>query len=336
MQKDAIASQGLETIREKYGNLVEPLYKRITAAIREVDKNHMITLEGVNWANDWSIFGQPFDGNLFYQFHYYCWNRPDNLNDISRYIDYRSKLNAPVWVGETGEKGNTIYWATTQYFETNNIGWSFWPWKKMDTRNTPYSINKPENWDQIAAYSEGKEKPSTEIAQKAFDELIENTRLTNCEYYPDVVNSIFRRVPVIIQAENYGHNGYKNSYFVGDTSQRAATYRVKEPVPIELIDFKDKQWWSEQCVVLNSGEWTKYEVSSDAAKVYKVTLKIKAKTDNATIHFSLNNKTFNQDISGNDWQEIELDNQPFNGGNNSVKVAVTKGSACFDWINITE
>lgn len=57
---------------DKYKHLLEPLYKRITAAIRNVDPRHMITLEGFNWSNDWSLFTQPFDDNVFYQFHYYC------------------------------------------------------------------------------------------------------------------------------------------------------------------------------------------------------------------------------------------------------------------------
>src|SRR6185369_16733231 len=58
----------------KYKHLVEPLYQRITKAIRAVDAKHMIILEGVDWANDWSIFTGPFDANLVYQFHYYCWD----------------------------------------------------------------------------------------------------------------------------------------------------------------------------------------------------------------------------------------------------------------------
>ena len=70
----------------------------------------MITLEGVDWANDWSIFSKPFDDNLFYQFHYYCWDQPTTLKDIGQFLAHRKRLNAPVWVGETGEKDNTIYW----------------------------------------------------------------------------------------------------------------------------------------------------------------------------------------------------------------------------------
>ena len=107
---------------DKYKHLLEPLYQRITAAIRHVDQKHMITVEGFNWANDWSGFNKPFDNNMFYQFHYYCWSRPDNLNGIDQYLKKRDELNAPVWVGETGEKNNAIYWATSQYFAAHNIG----------------------------------------------------------------------------------------------------------------------------------------------------------------------------------------------------------------------
>src|SRR5205085_12311760 len=58
----------------KYKAKLESLYKRINEAIRQIDKKHMITLEGADWANDWSVFGRRFDSNLFYQFHYYGWD----------------------------------------------------------------------------------------------------------------------------------------------------------------------------------------------------------------------------------------------------------------------
>ena len=43
--------------------------KKITKAIREVDTNHIITIEDANWATDFSIFSEPFDSNILYQFH---------------------------------------------------------------------------------------------------------------------------------------------------------------------------------------------------------------------------------------------------------------------------
>ena len=237
----------------KYKHLAEPLYQRLAKAIRQVDAKHMIILEGVDWANDWSIFTGPFDKNLVYQFHYYCWDNPARLNSIKRFLDYREKFNAPVWVGETGERDNTIYWATTDYFEANNIGWSFWPWKKMETVNTPYSIKRPQHWGEVMAYSRGGAKPTPEVAQKALGELLVNTRLENCTYFPDVVNGILRRAPTRIEGENYGLGGPNVSYSVKDMTRKAEYYRIDEPVMVKLREGQRRR--SGQYITLSADEW---------------------------------------------------------------------------------
>ena len=161
---------------EKYKHLLEPMYKNLTARIREIDKKHMSILEGYNWSNNWSEFTEPFDDNLVYQFHYYCWNNPDHLNDISYFLKERERLNAPVWVGETGERNPAIYFATSQYFEKNNIGWSFWPWKKIDNRQVIYSVNAPEGYDKIIEFSRGGERLSKDSAEMIFTQLLENIK----------------------------------------------------------------------------------------------------------------------------------------------------------------
>ena len=319
---------------EKYKDQLEPLYKRITEAIRRVDSRHMITLEGADWSNDWSVFSEVFDDNVFYQFHYYCWDRPDNLKSVSQFLAGREKFGTPIWVGETGEKGNAIYWGTMQYFEENNIGWSFWPWKKMDTENTPYSINKPEGWDEIRAYSEGKGKPSKELAEKAFAELIENIKLENCVYFPDVVNAIFRRVPGKVEAENYGHEGLNKSYFVKDTGRKAKHYRSSEPVAVEVIEGQDnKRWTSEQCIKLVEGEWTGYEINSCKAQTYKAAVKVKAESVPASFVFSFNGQSKEINIAETDWVEMKLGEVEFSEGVNRVKVVVSNGEVRFDWFN---
>jgi len=327
---------GYDSSAAKYGHLVEPLYKRLTAAIREIDKNHIIILEGVDWSNDWSIFGRPFADNLVYQFHYYCWSRPDHLNDISKYISLRDTLNAPVWVGETGEKGNTIYWATMQYFETNNIGWSFWPWKKMDTQNTPYSINRPSHWDEIVAYSHGQAKPSAEVARQAFSELLENIKLANCLYFPDVVNSMFRRIPARIEAENYGHEGFGRAFQVADTVRRSAFYRTAEPVPVETINFKEDQFWSDQCVVLGEGEWLAYNFDNPLSDQARLKMRWQARSAEAGAEFILNGQSFPLTMPDNSWQDLDLGVIPVKQGANELKLRVRKGTVAFDWMEFSE
>ncbi|MEN6429067.1 MAG: cellulase family glycosylhydrolase [Phycisphaerales bacterium] len=318
---------------QKYKDQLEPLYKRITAAIREVDKRHMITLEGADWANDWSIFSTPFDDNLFHQFHYYCWDRPDKLNDISRFIERRKELNTPVWVGETGEKDNAIYWATTQYFEANNIGWSFWPWKKMDATNGLCSIKPPEGWDAIRSYSRGDAKPSPDVAQKAFDQLLDNIRLENCVFFLDVANSMFRRAPGRVEAENYGHEGPDQSYHVRDATQLSKYYRISEPVFVEPISGSNR-WSSQQGIRLGEQEWTVYTVESLTAREYSLIVRAKAESGPAAIELTVNSISQELPIPQGDWNEISGKAVTLSQGANRIKVLVRSGVAHLDWISL--
>ena len=315
----------------RYKEQLEPLYKRITAAIRRVDTRHMITLEGVDWANDWSVFSAPFDNNLFYQFHYYCWDRPDQLKSIAYFLDRRKELNTPVWVGETGEKGNTIYWGTTQYFEANNIGWSFWPWKKMDTHNTPYSINKPDGWDEVIAYSKGQGKPSAELSRQVFDQLLENIRIENCAYFPDVINAIFHRIPGKVEAENYGHLGFKQSYFVKDTTSFSEVYRRSEPVQIQVIEANKHGHVSEQCIKLTESEWTVYNINCPGTITSTASIKVRAEDIPTEFSLIVNGKSNLFKINTTGWNILKLGDYDFNQGAYDIKFLVSRGTIYMDW-----
>ncbi len=312
----------------KYGRELEPLYKRVTKAIRAVDKKHMITVEGANWANDWSVFSTPFDSNLVYQFHYYCWSTPTKLNDIDQYLEQRKRLGAPAWAGETGEKDDVIYWGTTDYFEANNIGWSFWPWKKMDSRNAPYSVKRPQGWGAIMAYSRrsGAQKPAPEVAQGAFDELLQNIRLENCVFFPDVVNALFRRVPGKVEAENYGHEGADVSYFVKGSAKKAKYYRTAEPVPTELVEP------SGQAIRLSEGEWTAYTVNSLAEKTYALTVKARAESAPAVIQTFVNGISEEMAVTDTNWAELKFKPVSLSTGTNQVKLSVKSGLVGVDWM----
>ena len=317
---------------DKYKHLLVPLYQRITSEIRKVDQKHMITLEGFNWANDWSLFEKPFDNNVFYQFHYYCWARPDNLNSIDKYLVKRNELNTPVWVGETGEKGDAIYWATSQYLEANNIGFSFWPWKKMDTKNTPYSIRKPENWDLISAYTDGGPKPNSLIAEKALNDLLQNIKLSNCDYFEDVCNAILTRIPGKIEAENYGHEGFNRSYFVLDTLNKSKFYRKEEPVQIQL-DSKDKeQFWSDQSIELHKSEWVVYNFTSLDNRKHKLTIRASAVVEPAKFVIWLNDKKVDFTMIKKELREFTVGDFYLRKGDNKIKVMVKSNSLKLDWL----
>jgi hypothetical protein len=323
----------------KYKDRLEPLYRRITQAIRAVDKRHMITLEGCDWANDWSVFSSRFDDNLVYQFHYYCWDNPTELKGIQKYLAERKRLGAPVWVGETGEKDAAIYWATTEYFEANNIGWSFWPWKKMIAGNGPYSIVAPEGWDAIVALTRNSAapKPDKAKAQKILDQLLQNIRLKNCIYHADVVNALFRRVPGKVEAENYARQGSGKSYLLNAPTKNADRYRKSEPVPVESADDSGSRRFAGQAIRLSAGEWTSYDINSLEAQAYDLTIKIKTDHQPAEVQLSINDDgaDSSQTVSINEggWQEMKLDKVRLNKGSNRLKLIVKKGATRIDWLD---
>jgi len=311
---------------------LEPLYQRITRAIREIDPRHMIIVEGADWANDWSVFSKPFDENLVYQFHYYCWDNPAKLNGVQKYLDYRKQFNAPVWVGETGERDNTIYWATTEYFEANNLGWSFWPWKKMDTQNTPCSIKPPADWEKVVAYSRNGQKPSREVAQKTFDELLRNIRLEKCVFFPEVVNAMLRQAPTRIQAENFGHEGPGKSYQVKDPNRCSAAYRLSEPVPITSETAPRRQ--SSQYITLNAAEWTGYAIDSPTPKSYQVSLRARAEGGPAEVQLSVGEQARLVKLTSKQWSDTKLGNFALVQGQNRLRLEVKSGTADMDWLEV--
>ena len=317
-----------------YKAQLEPLYKRLTKAIREIDSRHIIIVEGADWANDWSVFSGPFDKNMVYQFHYYCWDNPTTVKGFQRYLDYRTRFNAPIWVGETGERDDDIYWATTQSFESHNIGWSFWPWKKMATRNTPYSVKAPTNWDAVIAFSRGGEKPSLEVAQRAFDELLNNIRLETCVYFPDVVNAMMRRAPARIEAENYGVDGLNKSYFVKNPEQHSKFYRMSEPVPVTATG--TNRWRDWQYITLESSEWTSYTIANDALRQCDIVAKVKASSGPAVVELKIGDEVRTVTISGNGWNEINLGTVALAQGQNQLKWTVKSGIADLDWIDLDQ
>lgn len=179
---------------------LEPFYKRVTEAIRKVDQRHLIVLNGAGWASDFSCFGQPFDSGLVYAFHRY-WADPE-VKGLEPYLEFRERWSVPVIMDESGE--NTDEWLATfrASLEQTGIGWSFWPYKKMDATSCVLSIQPPENWDQIKRYADAlgmtseekrKLRPRAEVSRKALQDLLDNLPAARCRTNPAFVKALLPR-----------------------------------------------------------------------------------------------------------------------------------------------
>ena len=126
---------------KKYNERLEPLYRKVTDAIRAIDPSHIIVLGGAQWNTEFSIFGPPFAPNLVYAFHKYWSETTDE--SIKSYLAFREKYNVPIWLGETGENNDDWIAAAVRLADAHDIGWAFWPYKKMDATSSVVSFDAP-------------------------------------------------------------------------------------------------------------------------------------------------------------------------------------------------
>jgi len=189
----------------QFDDRLEPLYKRITTAIRTEDTHHAIILGGNKWDSNFDIFGTPFDPNLIYQLHTY-WT-PAEQPTIQRFVDFRAKYNVPIWLGESGENKDPWIASFARLLEKNDIGWAFWPYKKMDATSSPVSFAQPDHWAEIVAYAKFdrnlghiedrlKLRPSQEVINSAFASLLDNIKFEHERRNMDYLRALLPDSPL--------------------------------------------------------------------------------------------------------------------------------------------
>jgi endoglucanase len=186
--------------------LLEPLYKRITASIRTVDKHHAIILGGAQWDNNFNVFGAPFDSNLIYQWHKYKVALPDD-KVVRPYVAFRDKYHVPIWLGESGENTDDWIAAFRSVLEKNDIGWAFWQYKKLHATSTVETVTPPADWPAILAFAaqpDGvgltqqrlKLRPPQPVIDRAFADLLTNIQLAHCTLNLGYVRALLPQTPL--------------------------------------------------------------------------------------------------------------------------------------------
>ncbi len=126
---------------------------------------------------------------VVYQFHKY-WTQPAK-EVIQEYLDYRERYQVPIWLGESGENSDEWIQTFVKVLEANDVGWCFWPYKKMEKTSCMVSIEKPKHWDEIIALAKmpagtgNAEKriaarPPVEQAREALDDLLKKVEFGSC------------------------------------------------------------------------------------------------------------------------------------------------------------
>ena len=231
--KDEIAVAGYDLLNEPLPNWFSahndklmPLYTKLIEAIRSVDVNHLIILEGLHWSTDFSIFDQipqtfATEG-IVLEFHKY-WSNPDR-EGLQAFIEASERWNVPLFMGEGGENNNAWYTTAFPLYERLGISWSFWSYKKMACTNSPVTFDEPENWHLLLSTIDGESHLEQTEAIALFDALLVSIRTAHIN--EGVFNALERRIPVVIPAEAY------DVFECQSERTKGANLRMNDPISI--------------------------------------------------------------------------------------------------------
>lgn len=345
--------------QEKVNAPLRKLMVAITKAIREVDQQHLIIIEGNGWGNNYNGVFPLWDKNMALSFHKY-WNYNDQAS-IAHIIKARDEQNVPVWLGETGENSNVWFTDAIHLLEKNNIGWSWWPLKKMGVNN-PMEIKSNPNYDALIKYlNHGGNKPKDSNVYSGLMEVAIYSRLENTIIHRDVIDAMIRqpfsnetkpfkanlvRDKSIIYAVDYdlGRNGF--AYFDQDTADyhtvtnkrtagnRGGIYR-NDGVDIAKDSLQYEKYYVNH---IEKGEWLQYTVK--VAQKGNYTLKINAAADqaNGRITILIDGKTIATAVvvpnTGNmkKFATFEIKNVPLKAGWQKIRVFAANGGYNFSYI----
>jgi endoglucanase len=179
---------------------LESFYRQIVAAIRSVDRDHVVLLAGAQWSTNFGVFDRPFDANAVYTYHKF-WAKPTR-DTLQSYLNFSNLWNVPLLIGETGEFTSEWNFAFRQLHDRFGVGWCFWSYKNLNSESTVISIRKPEGWDLVAQagganFGSGNPRPLRrhDKAQAILDAYLEAIKFENGHVNVEYLNSLGLTVP---------------------------------------------------------------------------------------------------------------------------------------------
>jgi endoglucanase len=332
------------------------LYIRITEAIRTVDQNHIIYIEGNWFATTFDGLMPPWDENMVYSFHKY-WNQTDQ-GTINYLVNIRNTYNRPLWLGETGENSNDWFRENVELMADNNIGWAWWPHKKIDNISGPLSAPKVDGYQQLLNYWNGNGgKPNETVAYNVLLNQFNALKFENCKIQSNMYKSLFEpqpevsipfkshEIPGTIFGSDYDYGGqlvgyndkdYKNTG--GGAYNSGYQYR-NDGVDIEICSDVITNGFNIGWI--ESGEWLKFTVNVNNSGIYDMNFRVASPSNAGKFMLDIDDQNLIgfTDIPNTgdwkNWQTISVKNINLSEGEHILKIRFFFGGFNFNYMEIT-
>lgn len=335
------------------GNIpLRDLYHEITDSIRTVDTNHILFIEGNWFANDFTGLTPPWDDNLVYSPHKY-WSTNDQAS-IQWVLDIRDTYNVPLFLGESGENSNTWFRDAIKLLEDHNIGWAWWPMKKIESIAGPLSVLKTPGYQALLDYWNGTgPAPSTAAAKATLMDLTNKLKIENCRFQKDVIDAMFRQVnsnatvpfktqviPGVVYPTDFDMGVAGAAYFDTDLANyqvstgnytawnQGWSYR-NDGVDIEKTtdNINSNGYNIGWCT---SGEWMQYDVAVASTAVYDIQVRVAANGSDGRFHFAAGGADISSIVSAPNtggwqtWQTVTVPNVILSSADKKLRFYVDK------------
>lgn len=321
-----------------FPRLVE-FYDAAIAAIRSVDKRHVLSIEGHHWSTHTSLFYKKYDEKMLLHFHRYACV-PD-ASQLEPFLKVARELDCPLWLGETGE--NRLEWFSAFFPTAAQLGISVcvWPWKKMDNCNSPCTVKQPEGWqEEIVGYSQYGKHPGYERAQELLDQYIENMKLENCVLNAEPTASLFRVPGCTVRATDFDHFPGKGVSFSGTREtdslfdyRRGTRMRLVETCPRKELLFTFDSGWDRLALELASGEFACYTFN-DVPQGASLAISCKCE-QSATLEISADGDVLARpELSSTDGDSCELKTELPAGDRIVIKLKAESGTILVESLTV--
>jgi len=323
----------------------------ITRAIRSVDQKHLVIIEGNGWGNNYKGVVPPWDGNMVLSFHKY-WNYNDEKS-IQYILDYRNKYNIPVWLGETGENSNTWFTDAVLLLESHNIGWAWWPLKKLGNNN-PLQIASNPAYDSLVDYWNGKNSVAPKNAYAGLMQLAQDSRCEKNIVHRDVIDAMFRQTrdrknlpfkiheipkdPVIWAVDfDLGPNSVAyydldtGSYWVSGSKERGGNLgRVYRNDGVDIYPGQNPPFFVGK---IESGEWMEYTIRVARQGLYNVNVLVSSDSTGGVFSIETDHNYIATNmavpLTGGQWKTLTIKNVALESGTLHLKFKAIKGGFRF-------
>ena len=264
------------------------LLVRITAAIREVDTNHMIIVEGNYFAGTLEGLVPAWDDNMALAFHKY-W-MPTTYESIQTFVEGAAVYGLPLLMTESGENSSGWYYEFASLLESNNIGWCWWGYKKVNRVSAAFNALVTTDYQYVIDNFRDLPIDATQ-AKNGLMEMANNLASEKCDYDPGYFASLLDpdfagvskpfttlAIPGKIYCTDYdiGHQGvayydsqYKNEEGLGATSGNSGKLYRNDGVDI----CETTEGSGLKVGYVASGEWIRYTVTIASAGTYDITIR---------------------------------------------------------------